>query len=209
MPVCWSCSKEAGNDFFCTECQIIQPARPKDHFAVMGLERKYSQDSLALEKRYRELSRQFHPDKFARAPARERRFSLEQSTRLNEAFKTLRDPIRRAEYLMGLEGIELASEEGSQAAKDLPLEFYTEVMEDREALAEAKEADAEDEGGRVDKLAQAILERQQATFNRVAEALLAWELNPDPETLKAAVPELAKVRYYKRFLAEVEGPDEF
>lgn len=209
MPVCWSCSQEAGDDAFCAACDTIQPARPKDHFAVMGVSRQYHLDETALEKRFRDLSRRLHPDRFARAPARERRFSLEQSTRLNEAYKTLRDPVRRAEYVLRLEGFELASEEGSSASRQMPLEFYEEVMEDREALALAKEADAADGGRRVDALAEKIHARRQQTLETVDRSLTAWETGAGRDALVPAVNELAKLRYYARFLDEVEGREHF
>lgn len=209
MPVCWSCSQPAGDDAFCANCGVIQPARPKDHFAVLGIERRFRLDETELEKRYRDLSRKLHPDKFARAPARERRFSLEQSTRLNEAYKTLRDRVKRAEYILTLEGFELASEEGSEASRKLPPEFFEEVMEDREALAEAKEADAADGGSRVSELATRIENRRRESIESVERAFASWEDGAGQEALAPAVTELAKLRYYARFLDEVEGREHF
>ena len=78
-------------------------ARSADFFSFLGLPRKLNLDMADLEQRYRALSRQFHPDYFYNAPAAERRASLEKSSYLNDAYRTLRDPVRRIEYLLALE----------------------------------------------------------------------------------------------------------
>src|SRR4029434_2937852 len=72
----------------------------------------------ALEERHRALSRQFHPDYFYNAPAAERRASLEQSSYLNDAYRALRDPVRRIEYLLALEEREAERGEGAPAKRD-------------------------------------------------------------------------------------------
>src|SRR6476620_408268 len=76
-----------------------------DFFSFLGLSRKLNIDTADLEQRYRALSRQFHPDFFYNAPPAERRASLERSSYLNDAYRTLRDPIARLEYLLQIEGV--------------------------------------------------------------------------------------------------------
>jgi molecular chaperone HscB len=90
---------------FCPQCsQILTIGRHGDYFAFLGVPRKLNLDAADLEQRFRALSRQFHPDYFYNATPVERRASLERSSYLNDAYRTLRNPIARVEYLLGLEG---------------------------------------------------------------------------------------------------------
>ena len=101
---------------FCEACGKVQPPAPADYFAYFGLPRKLRIDVAALESEFYRLSRKLHPDLYARASAREQEWSTERSSLLNDAYRTLRDPIARTEYLLGLEGMHL--EEQSKAATD-------------------------------------------------------------------------------------------
>src|SRR5579871_4730611 len=87
-----------------------------DYFGVFGLGRKLRVDVAGLEKQFYALSRRLHPDRFAARPGEEQEAALEESSRLNDAYRTLKDPIARTEYLLKLEGVEL--EEQSRAATD-------------------------------------------------------------------------------------------
>lgn len=101
---------------FCEACGKVQPPAPVDYFAFFGLPRKLNIDVKALDKDFYELSRKLHPDLNARAGSEEQEWSLQQSSRLNDAHRTLKDPIRRTEYLLKLEGVEL--EEQSKSATE-------------------------------------------------------------------------------------------
>lgn len=203
MPTCWSCQNEAGDASFCALCGKIQPGRPRDAFQLFGIPPRFHLEEAALEKSYRDLSRKVHPDKFAKADARERRFSIEQSTLLNQSYKSLRDPTARAEYLLKTNGFPVPTEEAGKpgAGQRLPLEFYEEVMEDREALLEAQS----DGQPAVQRLAEKILAKRDATLALIDRAFTAWESTADRSALEPAATELAKLRYYARFLDEVEG----
>jgi len=112
---CWSCgSMRAAH--FCESCGKVQPPVPVDYFSFFGLPPKLDVDVPALEKSFYELSRRLHPDLNARAGSQEQEWSLEQSSLLNDAYRTLRDPIKRTEYLLHLEGVEL--EEQSKSATE-------------------------------------------------------------------------------------------
>jgi molecular chaperone HscB len=112
---CWSCgSMRAAH--FCESCGKVQPPVPVDYFAFFGLPPKLNVDVAALEKSFYELSRRLHPDLNARAGSQEQEWSLEQSSLLNDAYRTLRDPIKRTEYLLHLEGVVL--EEQSKSATE-------------------------------------------------------------------------------------------
>lgn len=203
MAACWACQTEAGDGPFCAACGQIQPARARDPFAFLGQPVRYHLDGAAVEKAFRDLSKKLHPDRFARAGARERRFSLEQSTLLNQAHKALKDPVARAEQLLRAHGYSVSGDEAGKpgAGQKLPLAFYEEVMEDREALLEAKG----ESSAAVQALAERVVARRDQTLATVDRAFTAWEASGRREELAPAEAELAKLRYYARFLDEVEG----
>ena len=112
---CWSCGTMRAAHF-CQACGKVQPPAPVDYFMFFGLPRKLNLDVAALEKDFYELSRKLHPDLNARAGSQEQEWSLQQSSLLNDAYRTLKDPIRRTQYLLKLEGVEL--EEQSKTATE-------------------------------------------------------------------------------------------
>ena len=112
---CWSCGAMRAAQF-CSSCGKVQPPAPVDYFSFFGLPPKLNVDVPALEKDFYELSRKLHPDLNARAGSQEQEWSLQQSSLLNDAYRTLRDPIKRTQYLLKLEGVEL--EEQSKAATE-------------------------------------------------------------------------------------------
>jgi molecular chaperone HscB len=112
---CWSCGDMRAARF-CGSCGKVQPPAPVDYFTFFGLPPKLQLDVPTLEKDFYELSRKLHPDLSARATSQEQEWSLEQSSLLNDAYRTLRDPIKRTQYLLKLEGVEL--EEQSKAATE-------------------------------------------------------------------------------------------
>lgn len=101
---------------FCESCGKVQPPAPVDYFAFFGLPRKLTLNVAALEKDFYELSRKLHPDLNARAGSQEQEWSLQQSSLLNDAYRTLKDPIKRTQYLLHLEGVQL--EEQSKTATE-------------------------------------------------------------------------------------------
>lgn len=112
---CWSCGTMRAVHF-CEACGKVQPPAPVDYFTFFGLLRKLDLDVAALDKDFYELSRKLHPDLNAQAGSQEQEWSLQQSSLLNDAHRTLKDPIKRTEYLLKLEGVEL--EEQSKTATE-------------------------------------------------------------------------------------------
>jgi molecular chaperone HscB len=112
---CWSCGTMRAVHF-CQACGKVQPPAPVDYFTFFGLPRKLNLDLATLEKDFYELSRKLHPDLNAQAGSREQEWSLQQSSLLNDAHRTLKDPIKRTQYLLQLEGVEL--EEQSKTATE-------------------------------------------------------------------------------------------
>src|SRR4030081_367789 len=112
---CWSCGT-MGAVQFCSACGKVQPPVPVDYFTFFGFSRKLNLDTAALEKEFYALSRRLHPDMSAQADSQERAWSLEQSSLLNDAYRTLKNPIKRTEYLLRIEGVEL-EEQSKQATE--------------------------------------------------------------------------------------------
>src|ERR1700682_2577111 len=112
---CWSCGAMLAAPF-CQTCGKVQPPAPIDYFTFFGLPRKLNVDVAALERNFYEFSRKLHPDLNARAGSKEQEWILEQSSLLNDSYRTLKDPVRRTQYLLLLEGVEL--EEQSKSATD-------------------------------------------------------------------------------------------
>src|SRR6266576_3050363 len=112
---CWSCGTMRAVHF-CSACGKVQPPVPVDYFTFFGFPRKLNLDTAALEKEFYALSRRLRPDVFGQADDQERAWSLEQSSLLNDAYRALKDPIKRTEYLLRLEGVE--REEQSKSATE-------------------------------------------------------------------------------------------
>ena len=125
---------------FCQTCGTIQPTIGRSFFARLELEPGFDIDGEALESNYFMLQHQFHPDRFAAKSAREREYSLQHATDLNEAFQVLKSPVRRAEYLLGLAGLPVAGSGQAHTTGDEAI--LMEAMEMREALAEAETTSA-------------------------------------------------------------------
>ena len=112
---CWSCGAMRAAHY-CQECGKVQPPAPVDYFTFFGLPYKLNLDTAQLERDFYALSRKLHPDINARADGREQEWSLEKTSQLNDAYRTLKDPISRTEYLLRLQGVQL--EEQSKAATE-------------------------------------------------------------------------------------------
>ncbi|OSM02407.1 putative co-chaperone Hsc20 [Magnetofaba australis IT-1] len=190
-----------GDAPFCPTCNAIQPPNPKqDHFDFLGLPRGYEVDVAALESAGREWQQKLHPDRFAAKSATERRFSLEQATRLNDAMQALKDPLRRAEYLLSQSGVSRGEGTGSGAQDPM---FLMEVMELREALSEV-DMDADDAMDRLDSLRDQVEQHADAEVEALRSAF-ADMASPDVE---AASVHADRLRYHQRFLEEVDRMEE-
>jgi molecular chaperone HscB len=189
--ICWSCERATGAGVTCPSCGAIQPPDTKaDHFAVLGVDRRFDVDLPDLEARFRELSRKLHPDRFAKADPRARRASLQRSVQLNEAWRTLKDRFKRAEYLLALAGVSLT--------KAVPAPLLMETLELREELGEARAAG---DDGKVQAMAAAMRERVRVAMGAVSEGLAAGRLDQ-------VADELVALRYYRRFMDEVALHDD-
>ncbi len=194
---CWSCKADvAEGTVFCPACRKIQPVgRNEDFFSLLGLEREYALDLGALERRFRELSRHLHPDRFARAEPRERRLSLERSTRLNDAYRSLKDWRLRAAYLLKLAGTDVFAEGRTYADPD----FLEEQLEWREALALAQ---ADGDADRLRGIAADARERLRRLEGEVARRFAdeRWFSDLPVDIARR----LSRARYYDNIVADAE-----
>jgi molecular chaperone HscB len=130
----------------------------QSHFDLFGLPPAFAVEADALERSYREIQSRVHPDRFAHAGDAERRASLQWTTRVNEAYRTLKDPVQRAKHLLELNGVDVAFETNTA----MPADFLAQQMELRESLEEAKSAASLDEMRRTLLAQKSILEKQIA-----------------------------------------------
>ncbi|HEY5682789.1 MAG TPA: Fe-S protein assembly co-chaperone HscB [Sulfuricaulis sp.] len=143
----------------------MRAASGKNHFELFGLPVSFDVDADDLTLRYRELQRRVHPDKFANASDQERRLSLQMTALVNEAFQTLKDPVRRGRYLLGLRGVDIGEE--TDTAMDPT--FLVEQMELRENLDEIRQAD--NPGKQLAELANLIDQRMLEKIVQLRGAL--------------------------------------
>jgi len=189
---CWSCGDMRAAQF-CTSCGKVQPPAPVNYFQFFGLPRKLNIDGAVLERGFYALSRKLHPDVYAGHDPREQEWSLEQSSRLNDAYRTLKDPIHRTEYLLKLEGVELEgqSKAATEAARNtgekkqiVPPDLLEEVFELNMQLEELR---ANKKLGEEDPALIAELQKQKAAleakFGSLFEELQsywnAWDVAAD------------------------------
>jgi len=116
---------------------VSMPSISRNYFDFFGLQRKLGLDADTLQKRFYELSRVWHPDRYSRKGSEEQAQALEATSILNDGYRTLKDPVKRAEYLLTEEGFPI----GEQRSKDVPPELLEEVFELNMALEELKSGD--------------------------------------------------------------------
>jgi len=180
------------------------PILSRNFFEFFGLEQKLCVDAETLQKRFYELSKQWHPDRFGRKSASEQAEALDATSILNDGYRTLRDPVKRAEYLLKEEGFPI----GEQRSKDVPPELLEEVFELNMMLEELKGGDEE---------ARAQLEKARGNFGKLQndvdrhlESLFAKydAAAPESATAKQALHEirglLNRRRYIDNLLRDVD-----
>jgi molecular chaperone HscB len=218
MLECRSCGAGAPVDeHFCPQCsRILALGRHGDYFTFFGLPRKLLIAQDDLERRFRELSRKFHPDYYYNAAPAERLASLERSSYLNDAYRALRTPATRIEHLLAIEGLPSTKSEGESGAAKVPPALLEEVFELNEELDEIREqresgADPAALASRIDA-ARAPIERKREEHERQIDALSAqWDGVAETgsaverrATLDALRETLLERNYINNLLATIE-----
>src|SRR5246500_714347 len=193
---CWSCGTMRA-EHFCRACGKVQPPVPVDYFTFFGLPRKLNVDVSALEREFYQLSRKLHPDLYSVADPREQEWSLEQSSQLNDAYRTLKDAIKRTQYLLRLEGVEL--EEQSKAATEqarasgqvkkqvVPPDLLEEVFDLNMQLEELRmqKKMGEDDPALIEEIGRQKLEleeKHEALLDELKERWAEWDRAVDSGT---------------------------
>jgi len=167
-----------------------------DPFAALGIERTFDVDLAALEKVHRELSRALHPDRYVGASPSERRAALTKAVEVNEAWRVVRDSIRRADALLALGGVPVGEERGGKADPA----FLMDMLEQRESLSEAKAAK---DLASVHRMAAAIEERARGVEKHLSEGFA--RARADANDLAGLAAKVGELKYYRRFLEEVSA----
>ncbi|WP_413502362.1 co-chaperone HscB [Serratia proteamaculans] len=166
-----------------------------DYFTLFGLPVRYPVDGSLLASRYQDLQRQFHPDRFASQPERERLMALQQAATINDAYQTLKHPLKRAEYMLSLHGFDLGNEQ--HTLRDTA--FLMEQLELREELdAIERKADAE-----------TLLASFSARVNETVKqrsALMVQQL--DSQQWVDAADTVRKLRFLDKLQQQVEQLEE-
>ncbi len=167
-----------------------------DAFDTLGVEARFDIDLGAVEARHRALSGALHPDKYAGKPAGERRMALGRAIEVNDAWRVLRDPVRRAECLFTRAGVPVGETREPKPSADLLME----MLELREELAAARQ---QRDARKVDELANGMRARERRTIEALERGFSAAA--GGAATLTTLVPELGKLRYVRRFFEELEA----
>ncbi len=209
LQVCRDCGGGSPIDaHFCPQCtKILSLGRHGDYFTFVGLPRKLNLDAADLERRFRALSRQFHPDFFYNATTAERRASLERSSYLNDAYRMLRSPITRLQYLLQIEG--LAPAGPAEATRQVPPGLLEEVFALNEELDEIRDlrgsgAPAADWQARLERARQPI-EAKRMQHEAELEALSAkWDAGGGADVLQALRDQFLERNYIHNLLEGIE-----
>jgi molecular chaperone HscB len=212
---CRNCGAGAPVDeHFCPQCsRILALGRYGDYFTFFGLPRRLGLDPQDLERRFRDLSRKFHPDYFYNAPPAERLASLERSSYLNDAYRTLRSPAARIEHLLAVEGLPPAkSDEGSVKVPPALLEEVFALNEELDGIRELRESggDQAQLRARLEKARAPIEHKRGEHERRIQELSDRYDSqagSPAAErkaTLEALHEQLLEQRYIANLLATIE-----
>lgn len=174
---------------FCDSCHTLHSGVGFNHFQVLGLEPTYDLDAAELRRLYLQRSREIHPDHHGET-AENAGVSVHSSARLNEAFRVLRDPFSRAEYLLEMHGGKSSAED-----KGVPQEILTQTLMLREEIEEARQAGDE---AALDAIRQQTRQQHDAAQHEVAE--MARRLPGDEEVRTALRQKLNTIKYYQKLL---------
>jgi molecular chaperone HscB len=206
---CRNCGAGAPlNAHFCPQCGRILPLpRHGDYFSFFGIPRRLDVDAHDLERRFRDLSRQFHPDYFYNAPPAERLASLERSSYLNDAYRVLRNPAARIEYLLSLEGFApVKSDEGSVHVPPSLLEEVFALNEELDEIRELRESggDAAALRQRLESARKPIEARREQHERQLRELSAKWDAGHDRSTLETLRERMLERNYISNLLATID-----
>jgi molecular chaperone HscB len=203
---CWSCHGPIlESTAFCPTCSVIQPPDPaQNFFGVFSMQPGFKVEHDRIESLYQQLQQQFHPDRFVNKSPKERRYSLEHVTRLNEASRTLRDPLSLAIYLLQLCGHSSVAGDGGKSSDPA---FLMEVMELREGLEELDlgRGDAEEA---LDAMRGGVEGKCKNEIGELGTLFADFFSSKNQALLDSVTIVVDRLRYYNRFLEELDQREE-
>src|SRR5213079_2151210 len=206
--VCWNCHERTSGTHFCASCgKLLQMPQAVDYFALFEMSRKLWIEMDGLEQKFLQLSWKLHPDNFVNATEQERELALKRSSELNDAYRTLREPVARVEYLLAIEGERKEGEKKQQALPEL-LEEVFELNESLDELREAKASGADLAGlkARLEAAAKSFQEKLGDVDGKLQAAAHEWDAalggeRATRERIMGRLNELLNRRSYIRNLA--------
>jgi molecular chaperone HscB len=150
----------------------------QNHFELFNLPAKFDIDLSALDTAYRDVQGRVHPDRFVNASDTEKRVAMQWATRANEAYQTLKNPLKRARYLVELNGIDLQTESNTA----MPMDFLMQQMEWREALGEARAAK---DGGALDQIDADLKRERRERLAKIGRELDAGQYEQAGQDIRA------------------------
>lgn len=169
-----------------------------NYFQLLGLEHTFTIDQHKLSTNYQQLQKAAHPDRFANASSQEQLLAVQKSSTINDAYQTLKNPLKRAEYMLTLRGTEMPSEQSTVG----DMQFLMRQMELREMLEDIKQADDIDDA--IFELSQ-VLDTEFETLNQSMQQLLSKN---DKESDLLACENLRKLKFYQKLHDELERLEE-
>lgn len=181
--ICAYCGATVSSEHFCSGCGKIQPIPVEgvDYFSFFDLPRKLRLDEAALEKSFYALSRQFHPDYFMSASAEERQASVERSSMLNDAYRTLRNQVSRAKYLLTLEGYKEAEKKAPPDLLEEVFELNMQIEELRAAKMTGDEGEAVEARSSIEETLTDLHKKLQGIDERLSNLFEEWDSALDRE----------------------------
>ncbi|EZA57764.1 hypothetical protein DMN91_003037 [Ooceraea biroi] len=179
-PKCWNCDYMCKSELFCSKCKVLQELPQNlSYFDIMGIKRDYNVVNEDIHKKYRELQKILHPDKFGNKSEKEKQISENLSSLINKAYSTLAHPLKRGLYMLQLKGISIP-----EGTTNLNPEFLMEIMERNEEIENAT-----GDKDKISKLAKESRELLDTLSKQVAEAFSKEDIN-------AATTLLIRMKYY-------------
>jgi molecular chaperone HscB len=187
---CWSCNSDIPlTSLFCPSCNKIQPPAPITHFERLSMPCDFEIGEKNLNVAYFAMQRQLHPDLFIGKSEKEKALSMQQTVDLNHAFETLKSPLKRAEYMLSLQGMTVNIDNANVKPSQ---ELLMESLDAREALENASSADE------LRQLAVSAVEDRLKTIDRIKNNLASG-------SLANAAQDTIKLRYLEKLIEEIKG----
>ena len=202
---CPHCSRESEPGEFCSSCGRVLPVLSQEsYYLVMGDENEFLKLDLAdLEKRFFELSKKFHPDRFATKSALELQISHDRSSAVNNAYRILRDPVARAKYMVERE-LGSIEEKSSKVPVEMS-DLFFEVHESLDLIRESEGDPPEHAVAEVQKAEEELVQKVKELEEQLQEKFLEYDRGRERQTIEQIKEILSQRSYIKSFLRQVDG----